>query len=134
VTGVADGAVNVTAQSGAITSAPLPITVTPALGLPTISPWPTAADRRKRGTETLTVLGDQFASPMQVSFAPATSGDPRVLAPANVINVNQATVVVPGPLIPTVANPAIVASGPIRVITLAGESADSPQPFILEIV
>lgn len=104
-------------------------TVQTGLGTPTITGF---SPNRARGTETLSVTGDQFAAPMQVTFAPATSGDPRVSADATVLDLNSATVVVPGPLIPTGSDPAVVASGFIRVVTSAGESGDSPDPFILE--
>jgi hypothetical protein len=115
-------------------SASVTFNIAAPLGAPSIDPWPSISDHRKHGTETLTVLGDQFAAPMQIAFLAATPGDPDVLATATVVNLNQATVVVPGPFSPSPGDPAVVRTGPIKAITPAGTSADSPQPFILETI
>jgi hypothetical protein len=123
----------VNTPQGPATSGAVVFSVAVPLGLPTINPWLNNADRRRNGTETLTILGDQFGAPFEVLFPPAAPG-PDVVVLGTVANINQGSVVVPGPFIPTPGDPALVASGAIRVRTPAGTSAPSPQAFILDIV
>jgi len=125
----AGGPVTITATATGI-SGTAAVQVQPAL-LPLISTWPTVADRRKHGSEILTVFGSNFAAPMAVLFLAANPANPDVSVPAVVTSATQATVVVPGPLIPTGVNPAVVRSGTIRVTTPGGTSAPSPQAFVL---
>jgi hypothetical protein len=71
---------------------------------------------------------------MDVHFTPEIPGDSRATVQAIVdpsSSGTKADVTVPGPTHPSGADPAIVKSGPIKVETAGGTSADSPSGFVL---
>ncbi len=122
-----EGLTTITASLDRVRSNELVLVV----GVPEVDRWPNDEARQAHGGETLRIFGERFVDDLDVSFRPP-SGDNRVVVRGRAASLTEASVVVPGPRIPTTSNPAVIhRNGTIRVITTAGESNNSPQAFRL---